>query len=155
MTPPNPATQQPDLPERLRTAGLRVTSTRLAVLGFVEDHPHATADSVAAAVRAELGSVSMQAVYDVLHAGTAAGLLRRIEPAGHPARFETRVADEHAHLVCRACGRTEDVDAVVDPRPCLAPPEDAGGFEVEAAEVVFWGLCPSCTHHNTNQEEAP
>src|SRR5699024_183902 len=98
---------------------------------------------VAGAVRDELGSVSTQAVYDVLHACTHAGLLRRIEPAGHPARFEARTADNHHHLVCRTCGRTTDVDCVRAAAPCLAP-DSAAGYAVDEAEIVFWGYCPDC-----------
>ncbi|WP_189061359.1 Fur family transcriptional regulator [Longimycelium tulufanense] len=135
--------QPADLRQRLRAAGLRVTAPRLAVLTWVSDHPHVTADEVTTAVRERLGSVSTQAVYDVLNACTRAGLLRRIEPAGHPARFETRIGDNHHHLVCRACGRTEDVDCLVGARPCLDP-SDTSGFEVDEAEVVFWGWCPDC-----------
>jgi Fe2+ or Zn2+ uptake regulation protein len=130
--------------ELLRSAGLRVTAPRLAVLEWLDGHPHATADRVATAVRARLGSVSTQAVYDVLNACTQAGLVRRIEPAGSPARYETRTGDNHHHVVCRSCGRTEDVDCVVGHRPCLDP-SNANGFVVDEAEVVFWGLCPDCS----------
>ncbi|MGI9004300.1 MAG: Fur family transcriptional regulator [Pseudonocardia sp.] len=139
----------------LRGAGLRVTNPRRAVLTWLAEHPHSTADAVAAGVREQLGSVSIQAVYDVLAACTEAGLLRRIEPAGHPARFERRVGDNHHHLVCHRCGRTEDVDCLVGTRPCLTPVDDHG-FVVDEAEVVFWGVCPECmaaersvgrTHH--------
>lgn len=129
--------------ERLRDAGLRATGPRLAVLRWLSGHPHSTAEAVTSAVRDELGSVSTQAVYDVLHACTSAGLLRRIEPAGHPARFETRSADNHHHLVCRGCGRTEDVDCVHGAAPCLTPSSTAG-YALDEAEVVFWGLCPDC-----------
>jgi len=127
----------------LRAAGLRVTMARQAVLGWLAKHPHATADTIARGVRAEYGSLSLQAIYGVLAACTDAGLLRRIEPAGHPARYERRVGDNHHHVVCRTCGRTEDVDCVVGPRPCLEPASDHG-FALDEAEVVFWGLCPSC-----------
>ena len=137
-----------DPTERLRTAGLRSTRPRLAVLRWLRAHPHSTADQVASAVRRELGSVSTQAVYDVLHACTTAGLLRRIEPAGHPARFETRTADNHHHLVCRQCGRTEDVDCVHGAAPCLTPSTTAG-YAVDEAEVVFWGICPDCRSEAT------
>ena len=129
--------------ERLRSVGLRVTAPRVAVLGAVAAHPHSDADEVAAAVRDELGSVSTQAIYDVLRACVNAGLLRRIEPAGSPARFETRTGDNHHHLVCRNCGTVVDVDCVVGPAPCLTP-SDARGFVVDEAEVTFWGLCPDC-----------
>src|SRR5882724_7931602 len=131
------------LREQLKLSGLRVTAPRLAVLAWLNDHPHTTADQVAGGVRELLGSVSTQAVYDVLSVCSAANLVRRIEPAGHPARFETRTGDNHHHLVCRACGRTEDVDCTVGVAPCLTP-EDAAGFAVDEAEVVFWGLCPDC-----------
>jgi Fur family transcriptional regulator, stress-responsive regulator len=136
------------LRDQLRRSGLRVTAPRLAVLAWLNDHPHSTADQVAGGVRDLLGSVSTQAVYDVLSVCSAANLVRRIEPAGHPARFETRTGDNHHHLVCRGCGRTEDVDCTVGVAPCLAPAESAG-FVVDEAEVVFWGLCPDCIHHDT------
>lgn len=129
--------------EALRAAGLRVTAPRRAVLAWLVAHPHSTADAIGAAVRGQLGAVSQQAVYDVLGACTAAGLIRRIEPAGHPARFERRVGDNHHHLVCRRCARTDDVDCVVGERACLEPSDDHG-FSVDEAEVVFWGLCPDC-----------
>lgn len=130
--------------KQLQTAGLRVTAPRLAVLDWLATHPHATADQVATGVRERLDSVSTQAIYDVLNACTQAGLLRRIEPAGHPARFERRTADNHHHLVCRNCDRTEDVDCVVGFAPCLEP-SNALGFTIDEAEVVFWGLCPDCS----------
>ena len=113
------------------------------MLGVLGEHPHSTADAVASAVRRRLGSVSTQAVYDVLAACVDAGLVRRIEPAGSAARYETRTGDNHHHVVCRACGATADIDCVVGERPCLAP-SDAGGFVVDEAEVVFWGTCPAC-----------
>lgn len=131
------------LRRQLRQAGLRVTAPRIAVLTWLADHPHATADQVVTAVRDRLGSVSVQTVYDVLHACTRARLLRRIEPAGHPARFERRTADNHHHLVCRGCDRTQDVDHVVGLAPCLDP-SDAGGYAVDQTEVIFWGWCPEC-----------
>lgn len=130
--------------QMLRASGLRVTLPRRAVLSWLADHPHTTADAISAGVRGQFGPVSTQTVYDVLAACTNAGLLRRIEPAGHPARFERRVGDNHHHLVCRRCGRTEDVDCVTGDRPCLTPVEEQG-FLVDEAEVVFWGLCPTCT----------
>ncbi|MFD7658576.1 Fur family transcriptional regulator [Actinosynnema sp. NPDC059797] len=132
--------------ELLKDAGLRVTAPRLAVLDWLAEHPHATADQVAEGVRARLGSVSTQAVYDVLNACSGAGLLRRIEPAGHPARYETRTGDNHHHLVCRSCGRTADVDCVHGAAPCLEP-SSAEGFAVDEAEILFWGLCPGCQGH--------
>jgi Fur family ferric uptake transcriptional regulator len=105
--------------------------------------PHSTADEVASLARESLGSVSTQAVYDVLRACVSAGLVRRIEPAGSSARYETRIADNHHHLVCRVCGRVTDVDCVVGDAPCLRP-TDAGGFEIDEAEIVFWGTCSEC-----------
>ncbi|MBX9246126.1 transcriptional repressor [Actinotalea ferrariae] len=127
----------------LREAGLRVTAPRLAVLAAVGRLPHATADAVLTEVRATVPTVSVQAVYDVLHALTDAGLLRCIEPAGHPARYERRVADNHHHVVCRGCGAIDDVDCAVGPSPCLTP-SSTSGFTVETAEVTYWGLCPAC-----------
>jgi Fur family transcriptional regulator, stress-responsive regulator len=144
VTAPDPATGA------LRAAGLRVTAPRRAVLTWLADHPHATAEAVRGGVLPELGSVSVQAVYDVLAACVDAGLVRRIEPAGHPARYERRVADNHHHVVCRRCGATADVDCTVGPAPCLEPSQ-AHGFTVDEAEVTFWGLCPAChssTHHD-------
>lgn len=127
----------------LRDAGMRVTGPRLAVLRALSDHPHTDADTVAAAVRERLGSVSTQAVYDVLRALTAAGLVRRVEPAGSRSRYETRVGDNHHHLVCRSCSTVVDVDCAVGAAPCLTPSDD-GGFVVDEAEVTFWGLCTEC-----------
>lgn len=128
-----------DVAERLREAGLRVTESRLAVFEAVASMCHADASDVCRS----LAGTSVQAVYDNLAALTAAGLLRRIEPAGHPARYEVRVGDNHHHLVCRECGRTEDVDCVVGAAPCLSA-GDAHGFTIDEAEVTFWGLCPQC-----------
>ncbi len=135
-----------DVNRLLRQVGLRVTAPRQTVLQWLAEHPHATAEQVRCGVALELGSVSTQTVYDVLAACASAGLVRRIEPAGHPARFERRTGDNHHHLVCRSCGRTEDVDCAVGARPCLAPGDDRG-FAVDEAEVVFWGYCPSCTNN--------
>lgn len=129
--------------QALRSRGLRVTATRLAVLDAVEHAPHTTADSVLASVRDALGSASTQAIYDVLAALTEAGLLHRIEPAGHPARYERRVGDNHHHVVCRACGAVGDVDCAVGHAPCLVPSRD-NGFRIDEAEVIYWGLCASC-----------
>ena len=137
------ATDVDDVRYRLRTAGLRVTAPRQAVLGVLADRPHATADAVATAVRSRLGSVSTQAVYDVLAAFVDAGLVRRIEPAGSAARYETRIGDNHHHVVCRACGATADVDCVVGSAPCLSP-NASSGYSIDEAEVTFWGLCPAC-----------
>ncbi|HUA96206.1 MAG TPA: Fur family transcriptional regulator [Acidimicrobiales bacterium] len=127
----------------LRSAGLRVTGPRVGVLLALEDHPHADADVVIDEVRRHAGSVSVQAVYNVLAALVDAGLVRRIEPAGSRARFEVRVGDNHHHIVCRQCGATTDVDCVVGRRPCLTPSE-ARGYDLDEAEVTFWGLCPRC-----------
>ncbi|QIX48651.1 Fur family transcriptional regulator [Rhodococcus sp. DMU1] len=132
-----------DPPAQLRSVGLRVTAPRVAVLGAVAAHPHSDADEIAAAVRSELGSVSTQAVYDVLKACVGAGLLRRIEPAGSPARYETRIGDNHHHLVCRSCGAVTDIECVVGVAPCLEPSDDHG-YVVDEAEVTFWGLCSDC-----------
>jgi Fe2+ or Zn2+ uptake regulation protein len=128
---------------RLREAGLRVTAPRLAVLAAVRAGDHLAADDVAAAARERIGSISTQATYDVLAALVRVGLVRRIEPAGSPARFETRVADNHHHIICRRCGVAVDVDCAVSQAPCLAPP-DAAGFVIDEAEVIFWGICPDC-----------
>ncbi len=136
--------QNPTQAERLlRDAALRVTAPRKAVLSAVHDHPHADTDTLLAATRAQLGSVSHQAVYDVLRALTDAGLVRRIQPAGSVARYEARVGDNHHHLVCRSCGAVSDVDCAVGEAPCLTPSDDAG-FEIDEAEIVYWGLCPAC-----------
>jgi Fur family transcriptional regulator, stress-responsive regulator len=127
----------------LREAGMRVTASRVAVLSEVRAGRHLTADQVAVGVRDRGGPISTQAVYDVLAALTRAGLLRRIEPAGSPTRYETRVADNHHHVVCRACGAIADVDCVIGAPLCLSA-SDAGGFVVDEAEITFWGLCPTC-----------
>jgi Fe2+ or Zn2+ uptake regulation protein len=141
-----------DMSRALRSAGLRVTMPRLAMLTWLAEHPHTTVDAIAAGVRQRYGAVSTQAVYDMLAACAAAGLLRRIEPAGHPARFERRVGDNHHHLVCRRCGRTEDVDCAIGERACLTPVEDLG-FAVDEAEVVFWGVCPGCQAAGRSADE--
>lgn len=135
-------------PERLRAAALRVTSPRTTVLQVLDDaqlrHEHLPVAELATRVRAVLGSVSTQAVYDCLEALAAAGLARRIEPAGHPVRYESRVGDNHHHLVCRECDATFDVDCAVGAAPCLTPGSLVTGFAVDEAEVVFWGLCAQC-----------
>jgi Fe2+ or Zn2+ uptake regulation protein len=138
-----PAHATPSDAELLRAKGLRVTAARLGVLAAVRAGDHLPADEIAIAAREQIGSISTQATYDALAVLTGAGLARRIEPAHSPARFETRVADNHHHLVCRDCGRTVDVDCVTGVAPCLEP-ADAAGFEIDEAEVVFWGTCPSC-----------
>jgi Fur family transcriptional regulator, stress-responsive regulator len=127
----------------LRDAGLRVTGPRVAVLRALQGHPHADTDTLADVARIELGAVSTQAVYDVLRALTEAGIARRIEPAGSPARFELRVGDNHHHVVCRGCGAVADVDCAVGHRPCLTASEDHG-FVIDEAEVTYWGVCPTC-----------
>jgi Fur family ferric uptake transcriptional regulator len=132
-----------DLAETLREADLRVTRPRVAVLSAVHDHPHADTDTLIRAVRADLGEVSHQAVYDVLRALTSAGLVRRIEPANSVARYEARVGDNHHHVVCRSCGVIADVDCAVDATPCLTASNDHG-FTIDEAEVTYWGLCPDC-----------
>ncbi|TIC86412.1 Fur family transcriptional regulator [Nocardioides sp. GY 10127] len=127
----------------LRAAGLRVTQPRLATLRVLAGMPHAETEAVIAAVRADLGEVSHQAVYDVLRVLTDAGLVRRIQPQGSVARYETRTGDNHHHVVCRSCGAIEDVDCAVGHAPCLTA-EDDHGFRIEEAEVVYWGTCPAC-----------
>lgn len=130
--------------DELRTRGLRVTAARVAVYRAVAELPgHPDAEAIAATARALIGTLSTQAVYDTLHTLTRAGLLRRIEPAGSSARFETRVADNHHHAVCRSCGAARDIDCIVGHAPCLVP-GDTGGFVIDEAEVTFWGLCPDC-----------
>ncbi|MBI3691048.1 MAG: transcriptional repressor, partial [Mycolicibacterium aromaticivorans] len=130
-----------DLSDQLRTAQLRVTRPRLAVLDAVHTHPHADTETIFGAVRTGLPDVSRQAVYDVLHALTAAGLVRRIQPSGSVARYEARVGDNHHHVVCRSCGVIGDVDCAVGEAPCLTPSEH-NGFVLDEAEVIYWGLCP-------------
>jgi Fe2+ or Zn2+ uptake regulation protein len=129
--------------ELLRQRGIQVTAQRLAVLRAVASKPHATADAVAEAVRAEIGAISLQSVYDALSLLAAEGLIRRIQPAGSPARFENRVGDNHHHLICRTCGRMVDVDCAVGAAPCLTA-ADNRGYEIDEAEVVYWGRCPDC-----------
>jgi Fur family transcriptional regulator, stress-responsive regulator len=133
----------PEFEVLLRGASLRVTRPRLAVLGALHARPHADTDSVIAAVRSELGAVSHQAVYDVLRVLTEAGLVRRIQPTGSVARYETRVADNHHHVVCRSCGSIADVDCAVGETPCLTAADDHG-YVIDEAEVVYWGVCPEC-----------
>jgi Fur family transcriptional regulator, stress-responsive regulator len=127
----------------LRRQGLRRTAQRLAVLRAVSDRPHSTADDVYVAVRGEIGAVSRQAVYDALGVLTERNLLRRIQPAGSPARYEDRVGDNHHHLICRACGRMVDVDCAVGETPCLTAADDHA-YDIDEAEVVYWGRCPDC-----------
>jgi Fur family transcriptional regulator, stress-responsive regulator len=137
-----------DYAERLRIADLRVTRPRLAVLEAVHDHPHADTETIFSTVRGGLPDVSRQAVYDVLGALTTVGLVRRIQPSGLVARYESRVGDNHHHVVCRTCGVIADVDCAVGDAPCLTPSDDndvLDGFVLDEAEVVYWGLCPDCS----------
>jgi Fur family ferric uptake transcriptional regulator len=127
----------------LRQRGIQVTAQRLAVLRAVAGHPHITADGVAEVVRAEIGAISLQSVYDALGVLVGEGLLRRIQPAGSPARFEDRVGDNHHHLICRVCGRLVDVECAVGSAPCLTAVDDKG-YEIDEAEVAYWGRCPEC-----------
>ena len=135
---------QTDAEQLLRDASLRVTRPRVAVLGAVHAHPHADTETLISAVRAVHGDVSHQAVYDVLRALTAAGLVRRIQPAGSVARYESQTGDNHHHVVCRSCGSIGDVDCAVGDTPCLTASNDHG-FAIDEAEVVYWGLCPACS----------
>ncbi|MBX3358355.1 MAG: transcriptional repressor [Phycisphaeraceae bacterium] len=134
----------PEEPEDiLREHGVHVTVQRLAVLRAVARRPHSTADEVAQDVRAEIGVISRQAVYDALGVLAEKGILRRIQPAGSPARYEDRIGDNHHHMICRGCGTTVDVDCAVGDAPCLTPAR-ALGFQVDEAEVIYWGTCPAC-----------
>ena len=127
----------------LRQHGIHLTAQRLAILRAVAAHPHVTAEGVADAVRAEIGAISLQSVYDTLGLMAAEGLIRRIQPAGSPARFEDRVGDNHHHLICRQCGQVADVECAVGVAPCLTAADDKG-YRIDAAEVIYWGLCPAC-----------
>ena len=140
MVPLQPPVEAADL---LRQNGLQVTAQRLAVLRAVAERPHGTADDVAEVVRSEIGAISRQGVYDALAVLVDKGLLRRIQPAGSPTRYEHRVGDNHHHLVCRACGLTVDVDCAVGSAPCLDVVDDRG-YDIEEAEVIYWGRCPTC-----------
>lgn len=134
----------PTVAEELRGVGLRVTAARVALLETVRDGDHLDAEAIASGVRDRVGHISLQAVYEALHALAAAGLVRRIEPPGSPARFEGRVGDNHHHLVCRSCGVVVDVDCAVGEVPCLTASDDQG-FSIDEAEVIYWGLCPGCS----------
>lgn len=127
----------------LRDRGVQVTAQRLAVLRAVAHRPHCTADDVASDVRAEIGTISRQAVYDALGTLAEKGVIRRIQPAGSPARYEDRVGDNHHHLICRTCGKTVDVDCAVGAAPCLTA-ADSSGYQIDEAEVIYWGTCPKC-----------
>lgn len=133
----------PDPAKVLHEHGLSVTAQRLAVLRAVSAHPHCTADAVAERVRADIGAISRQAVYDALAVLADKRIIRRIQPAGSPARFEDRVGDNHHHLICRTCGATVDVDCAAGRAPCLKA-SSTSGFEVDEAEVIYWGTCPRC-----------
>jgi Fur family transcriptional regulator, stress-responsive regulator len=132
-----------DIEQQLRLHGVQVTAQRLAIMRAVSSRPHATADELAEDVRAVIGSISRQAVYDSLGVLVDKNLVRRIQPAGSPARFENRVGDNHHHLICRACGITLDIDCAVGEVPCLTA-NDNHGFAIDEAEVIYWGICPSC-----------
>jgi Fur family transcriptional regulator, stress-responsive regulator len=132
-----------DQADLLRQRGIQVTAQRLAVLRIVSGRPHITADAIADAVRAEIGAISLQSVYDALGLLVAEGLIRRIQPAGSPARFEDRVGDNHHHLICRSCGRVVDVECAVGSAPCLRAANEMG-YEIDEAEVAYWGRCPDC-----------
>ncbi|MCC5474814.1 MULTISPECIES: Fur family transcriptional regulator [Streptomyces] len=138
------ASPTPTTAEELRGAGLRVTAARVALLETVRAGDHLGVEAIASGVRNRVGHISLQAVYEALHALTAAGLVRRIEPAGHPARYEGRVGDNHHHIVCRSCGAVVDVDCAVGDAPCLTASDDRG-FAIDEAEVVYWGMCPDCS----------
>ena len=127
----------------LRQRGIQVTAQRLGVLRAVSGRPHITADAVAEAVRSEIGAISLQSVYDALGVLVAGGLIRRIQPSGSPARFEDRGGDNHHHLICRICGRLVDIDCAVGSAPCLTAADDMG-YEIDEAEVAYWGRCPNC-----------
>ena len=127
----------------LREHGIPVTAQRIAVMRAVSGRPHATADDISTDVRTEIGTISKQAVYDALGMLSEKGLIRRIQPANSPARYEDRVGDNHHHLICRNCGETVDVDCAVGERPCLTASDDAG-FIIDEAEVIYWGTCPTC-----------
>jgi Fe2+ or Zn2+ uptake regulation protein len=144
-----------DYSAQLRMADLRVTRPRVAVLEAVHAHPHADTETILSAVRIELPDVSRQAVYDVLNALTAVGLVRRIQPLGMVARYESRVGDNHHHIVCRSCGVITDVDCAVGEAPCLTPSDDDNvldGFVLDEAEVIYWGLCPDCSTANSGSQ---
>ncbi|GAA2495621.1 Fur family transcriptional regulator [Streptomyces sp. NPDC051172] len=140
--------QTPTTAEELRGAGLRVTAARVALLETVREGDHLGVEAIASGVRDRVGHISLQAVYEALHALTTAGLVRRIEPPGSPARFEGRVGDNHHHLVCRSCAAVLDVDCAVGHAPCLTASDDRG-FAIDEAEVIYWGLCPDCSTART------
>ena len=137
----------------LRERGIQVTAQRLAVFRTVAGQPHITADAVAEIVRAEIGAISLQSVYDALGLLVSERLIRRIQPSGSPARFENRVGDNHHHLICRACGRVVDIDCAVGTAPCLTPLDDRG-YQVDEAEVAYWGRCPDCLEQSRTSSPA-
>jgi Fur family ferric uptake transcriptional regulator len=139
-----------DPTKQLRDHGLQVTAQRLAVLRAVSGRPHCTSDEVAEDVRAEIGAISRQAVYDALAVLAEKGLIRRIQPAGSPARFEDRIGDNHHHVICRSCGKTADVDCAVGETPCLTA-ADNSGYQIDEAEVIYWGTCPQCLAKNAKK----
>jgi Fe2+ or Zn2+ uptake regulation protein len=145
-----------DPADLLRQSGIQVTAQRLAVLRAVARQPHVTADAVAETVRTEIGAISLQSVYDALGILVAEGVLRRIQPSGSPARFEDRVGDNHHHLICRSCSRLVDVDCAVGSAPCLAVVDDKG-YEIDEAEVLYWGRCPDCQAQSRapSREDSP
>lgn len=138
----------------LRQRGMQVTAQRLAVLAAVSRTPHSTAAEIAALVRSEIGAVSLQAVYDTLGTLTDRGMIRRIQPAGSPARYEDRVEDNHHHLICRTCARMVDVDCAVGEAPCLTAAEDSG-YTIDEAEVIYWGRCPACVAAGDQPDRPP
>ena len=137
----------------LRERGIQVTAQRLAVLRAVAGHPHITADAVAEIVRSQIGAISLQSVYDALGLLVSERLIRRIQPSGSPARFEDRVGDNHHHLICRTCGRVADIDCSVGAAPCLTPLDDRG-YQVDEAEVAYWGRCPDCLEQSRTSSPA-
>ena len=137
----------------LRQRGIHVTAQRLAVLRAVSRQPHITAEAVAQMVRSQIGTISLQSVYDALAVLVAEGLIRRIQPAGSPARFEDRVGDNHHHLICRICGRVVDIDCAIGSAPCLEALDDKG-YEIDEAEVAYWGRCPDCRSHRPRKTSA-
>lgn len=138
----------------LREQGIHVTAQRLAVIRVIAAQPHATSEVVLQGVRDEIGSISRQSVYDTVNTLSDLGLLRRIQPAGSPARYETRTGDNHHHLICRGCGRVEDVDCAVGKRPCLTASDDHG-FNIDEAAVIYWGFCPDCEQDTDSDSPVP
>ena len=154
QTLPQPGRIPPDPASLLRRHGLQVTAQRLAVLRAVIRRPHCTADQVAQDVRTEIGAISKQAVYDALRVMTEKGLCRSIQPAGSPVLYDPRVGDNHHHAICRTCGKTVDVDCAIGEAPCLTAAADAG-FQIDEAEVIYWGTCPDCLRASTDQTPPP